>query len=489
LVLVITAAGVLGWRATHPRRAPAITLPPLPQASIAVLPFVNMSARPEEDYFSDGMTEELITTLSRLPGLRVAARTSSWMFKGRATDVREIGRELGVATVLEGSIRRTDTRLRISAQLIDARNGYQMWTQEFDRGEGDVFAIQDDIAEAIVSALATQFNVHPLPLPPRMTPSPETYELYLRARYAWRQRTTPALLEAVRLFREVIRRDPRYAPAYAGLGACYVVLPLYSTHVTSLEMYARADDAATHAMQLDSTLSEPYAILGLVRARRYDWRGAEEAYRTAIARNPNDATAHQWYGKALTQQGRVVDGEREVRRALALDPFSAVIRYNLGQTLLVARRYDDAAAALEGALAQAPDFVAARTVLGLVRDAQGRPRDALRELQAVVHSESRRNADNLALLAYAYARAGIRDTAQQLLAEALRARARLPRVSATDIAVAYLGLGEHDRAFTWLERARVEHDSDLEAFVPSPLLGPLRGDPRFVRLETEMHLR
>jgi tetratricopeptide (TPR) repeat protein len=284
----------------------------------------------------------------------------------------------------------------------------------------------------------------------------------------------------------VIQRDPAYAPAYAGLSMTAHLAPIYG-YVSYDVGYDEAVRAAERAIALDSTLAEPWATLGLVRQRRYDWAGAIVAYREALRRDANAAVAHQWYGKALTQLGRYDEAEAEVRRALALDPTSAVIRYNLGQLHFAARRHDAAAPALQAALAVAPSFRFAHTTLGFVRVAQGRFADAIDEFSAAATDPSH-TPDETAVLAYGYAMAGQRPRARALLAEALQARSRDRRVSATDLAVAYMALGARDAAFTWLGRAYDEHDSDLAAFATSPVLDPLRGDPRFAALRARMRL-
>lgn len=499
LVVTVLAAGAsaLLWR--ERRAAVAESESTLPPPSIAVLPFRNLGPSNGDEYFSDGMTEELIAELSRLQGVRVVARSSSFAFKGKPMDVREIGRALNVTNILEGTVRRIDGgpgnrngRLRVTAELIDASTGYQVWADKFDRPAGDVLAIQDEISASIMQSLQREFagelahSAHP-------APSPAAYDLYLRGRYAWHQRTAEGLHLAVTLFSSAIRSEPDYAPAYSGLGAAYVVLPLYDPHAQVTEMYSLADSAASRALALDSTLSEPYAVLGLIRARRYEWRAAERAYRLALARNPNDATAHQWYGKALAHQGRLVEAEAELQRALALDPLSAVTRYNLGQVLYAQRRYDGAAAALSQAITTAPTLRAAHATLGYVMSSQGRASAALREFELAAGPPGGRANSDLAVLAFGYARAGTRDSAETLLAAALSGRAANPATaaatSAADIAIAFMALGERDSAFVWLEHARREHDSDLQAFVASPILDPLRDDPRYTKLLQGMNLR
>jgi tetratricopeptide (TPR) repeat protein len=367
-----------------------------------------------------------------------------------------------------------------------------VWSEQFDRPAGDALAIQDEISASIMQSLQREFANNGLGHAPHPPPSSATYDLYLRGRYAWHQRTAEGLHLAVDLFTRAIRSDPSYAPAYSGLGAAYAVLPVYDPHASVTDMYSLASGAANRALSLDSTLSEPYAVLGLVSARRYEWRAAERAYRLALARNPNDATAHQWFGKALAHQGRFAEAEAEMRRALDLDPLSAVMHYNLGQVLYGQGRLDDAAAELTRALTTAPTFRAAHATLGYVRLSQGRKADAVREFELAAGPPRGRAGSDIAVLAYGYASTGQPDTAAALLSAALTRRTADPStaasISASDIAIAFMALGERDSAFTWLERARVEHDSDLQAFVASPILDELHPDPRYAALRSRMNL-
>ena len=497
-LLVVAIAAVALWSVHRgvltASSAESTTQPP----SIAVLPFRNLGPTSADEYFSDGMTEDLIAELSRLQGVRVVARTSSFAFKGRPMDVRDVGRALNVTNILEGTVRRIADRsggdggrLRVSAELVDTRSGYQIWSQQFDRPVGDVLMIQDEIAESIRQSLQRKF-AGDMPHLQRTSPPPAVYDMYLRARYALHRRTSEGLRVAVELFQEAIESEPRYAPAYSGLGAVYAVLPLYDHRTTAADMYALADSAASQALLLDSSISEPYAVLAIIRARRYDWRSAEMAFRQALARNANDATAHQWYGKALAHQGRLAEAETEIRRALELDPLSAVTRYNLGQVLYADRRYGEAADELIRALATAPTLRAAHATLGYVRLSQGRKDDAIQEFESAAGPDSGRVGSDIAVLAYGYASAGQRDTARQLLSAALRDRAADPSLaaatSAADIAIAFMALGDVDEAFAWLERARTEYDSDLQAFMASPILDSLRPDRRYAELRRQMNL-
>ena len=497
LVMVVALGVGVGWWSRH--RLIVEDVPVTPPPSLAVLPFRNLGTAPADEYFSDGRTEEIIADLSRLNGVRVVARSSSFAFKQKPMDVREIGSALNVSHILEGTVRRVepapgsrDFRLRVTAELVDASTGYQVWAQQYDRPAGDALAIQDEISESIMQSLQREFAAN-RPRGAQFVPTAAAYDLYLRGRYAWHQRTAEGLHRALDLFSSAIDSDPGYAQAYSGLAATYVALPVYDPRATVERMYPMAERAVRRAISLDSTLSEPYAVLGVLSDRRYEWREAERAYHMALIRNPNDATAHQWFGKLLAHQGRLEEAEAEMRRALELDPLSAVTHYNLGQVLYGQRRYDQAAAELTRALSIAPTLRAAHATLGYVWASQGRRNDALREFELAAGRAGSRAGSDIAVLAYGYALAGRPDTAAQLLDVALARRTADPSIaaatSAADIAIAYMALGELDSAFAWLERARVEYDTDLQAFVASPVLEPLHGDARYAALLSRMNLR
>ena len=459
-----------------------------PVSSVAVLPFVNIGPDRRDDYLCDGVADELITALGRIAGLRVAARTSAFAFRGSSRDVREIGEQLGVGHVLEGSVRRVGDRLRVTARLIDAGNGYRIWSAEYDGSLADAFAVQDDISRAIVEALRVR-----LPAPAggprtaRAAPSSEAYRLYLRGRHAWRQRRPEQLLQAIDLFTAAADADSTFANAYAGLADVYVVLPDYGDFAPDV-MYQNAEAAVRRALALDSTVAGPYATLGLVRHRQYRWDEAERAYRRALTINPSYAPAHQWYGKALVIQGRVEEGLAEFDRARSLDPLSPVIRYNVGQTLLWNGRHAAAADQFREALSLDSTFAPARGQLAFTYTAQRRYGDAVAQFRRVIAMQpGEPSAADLAQLGYGYAVSGQRDSALAILA-GLRTRAERAYVSPALVALVHVGLGDRDSAMQYLERAFWRRDPDLQGFIASPMLDPLRTDPRFVRLREQMRL-
>ena len=485
LLLCLAAMGA--WAARS--GVGAATAADRPVRSVAVLPFVNIGPDRQDDYLCDGVADELITALGRMNGLRVAARTSAFAFRGSNRDVREIGERLGVGHVLEGSVRRVGDRMRVTARLIDAGSGYRIWSAEYDGALADAFAVQDDISRAIVEALRVRLPPAPAagPRAVHAAPNSEAYRLYLRGRHAWRQRRTDQLLQAVDLFTAAADADSTFANAYAGLADVYAVLPDYGDFAPDV-MYQNAEAAARRALALDSTLAGPYATLGLVRHRQYQWDEAERAYRRALAINPSYAPAHQWYGKALVIQGRVEEGLAEFDRARSLDPLSPVIRYNVGQTLLWNGRHAAAAEQFREALSLDSTFTPARGQLAFAYAAQRRYRDALEQFRRVVGSRgAEASAADLAQLGYGYAAAGQRDSAVAILAR-LRSRAERGYVSPALVALVYVGLGDRDNAMLYLERAFRRHDPDVQGFIAAPMLDPLRADPRFVRLREQMRL-
>ncbi|MDQ3881513.1 MAG: protein kinase, partial [Chloroflexota bacterium] len=372
--------------------------------SVAVLPFVNLSPERENEYFADGMTEELIGALSKVQGLRVPARTSVFALKGKDLDARAIGDTLKVATVLEGSVRRSGGRLRVGAQLVSAKDNGVLWSETYDRDLADVFQVQDELARAIVGALRLQLkltNRADTALVEAPTEDLEAYNLYLQGRYVWNRRTYESLLKAARYFERAVERDSTYAQAYAGLADAYVLLPAYGP-ARPKEAFSKARRAAERALALDSTLAEAHTSLAYsLELADYDWAGAEAAFRRAIALNPNYATAHHWYAEYLSIVGRHQEALAEFERARALDPLSRIISADRGLALARAGRYDDAIRELRATLELDPNFFVTHVFLCSAYLSKRRPREAVPECERAA-ALSRRNG-GLGHLAYAYA--------------------------------------------------------------------------------------
>jgi len=455
--------------------------------SIAVLPFANMSPDGANEYFSDGMTEEIITTLSKVEGLQVAARTSAFAFKGKSESMSEIGRQLRVGTVLEGSVRRVGDRLRVTAQLIDVKDGYHLWAEAYDRDLSDVFAVQEEIAQAIVGALRVKLSGEATAMVVRTTADLTAYDLYLRGRHAVNQRTGASLLQAVEYFEQAVARDPRFAQAYAGLADAYVLLPGYSVSNSS-EAWPKGRAAAERALALDSTLAEAHTTLAYGKFLfESEWREAEQGFRRAIALNPDYATAHHWYGDFLGGRGNLEGYLQEIRRAQALDPLSQQIGTEVGRALYALRRNDEAVTQLQQVLRADPAFAGAHVTLGRVYVEQGRMAEAIGEFQRAVELRGR-NALDVAYLAAAYAVAGKRSEAQRLLVE-LERRSRREQVPPTVLAIVHIALGEDERAFDLLDRAIAEHDGWFAEFIFHPTFDPLRSHPRYTVLLQALGLR
>jgi adenylate cyclase len=310
-----------------------------PHGSIAVLPFANLSGDPAQDYFSDGMSEELLNLLARVPGLQVAARTSAFAYKGKSIDVRQVGEELGVETVLEGSVRQAGDQVRITAQLIDAETGFHLWSETYDRQLKDIFAVQDEIARAIVDRLKIQLAPEEQQLAQRdkaPTQDVEAYELYLQGQAIWKRRGEDNLRRAVELYQQAIGRDPAFAAAHAALASAYVVLPGYTKEEDDEEKYLKmAEQSARQALAIDPKIGEAHAVLAQVNSDRGNLLDAESGFFFAISLGPNKPTPHHWYSILLNKVGRLDEGLEQARRAFELDPSSPIIASNLANAYLL----------------------------------------------------------------------------------------------------------------------------------------------------------
>jgi eukaryotic-like serine/threonine-protein kinase len=470
---------------------PVPALSPLPgavnQRSIAVLPFVNSSADPENEYFSDGMTDELITALSKVEGLQVASRTSVFALKSLREDVRTLGARLNVSTVLDGTVRKSGNRIRVTVQLSRVADGRTLWSERYDREMSDVFAIQDEIAGTIVRTLrATLLGELGDPTPVRYTANVKAYSLYLKGRFCWNRRTQEGIKEGIRYFEQAISEDPSYALAYSGLADCYA-LELDYKGAPVFEGMERARAEAGKAIALDETLAEAHTSLGWVTfIYDWDWAGAEREFRRAVELNPSYATARQWYSWFLAAMGRFEQALEHGRAAIDLDPASVSIRRSMGWLQYYARQYDAALDNLRRAIAMNPTAEETHRLLGLVYLQQGAFDDATASFKEAL-ANSQYDALAHAGLGHVAVRRGRVQEARAILHE-LDERARQRYVSPVAQAQLYVTLGERDRAFEWMDKAFQDKRGWLAYLKIEPLLDGVREDPRFGRLLERMRL-
>ena len=454
--------------------------------AIAVLPCDNIGGDSSDEYFSDGMSEELIASLGRVPGLHVTGRTSAFSFKHKSVTAPEIGRALQVGALLECAVRRSGTRVRVHAELINVADGYQLWSEEYERDVQDVFAVQDEISHAIVGALKVRLaGATGAPLVRRLTVSPEAHDLYLKGRYFFGRRAggEEDLRRSIEYFERAIRADSSYAEAYSGLSDAYSVLSIW-VYLPPEEGFPRAKAAALRALELDSTLAEAQTSLGIINIW-YNWdrSAAERELTRAMALDPQYPPAHLFYGWYLVLTGRTAEAIREAQLARGLDPLSVIINTRVGSMLYFARRYPEAIAQLRLALDLDSTSVMAHAELARVWMAQGRCTEALTAIRAIPPSFP--NYEGL-IVGNTDALCGPRADAMRVVSD-LEARAPTGEVTYLKIAAIYVGLGDRDAAFAWLNRVR---SSSWISFVKiDPVFDPVREDPRYASLVRRIDLQ
>jgi eukaryotic-like serine/threonine-protein kinase len=446
--------------------------------SIAVLPFANVSADPETEYLSDGITESIINSLSRLPNLRVMARSTLSRYRGRDIDPRVVGEELKVRAVLNGRVFHRGDSLVIKTELVDVRDGSQIWGENYNRKFADILALEEDIAREISGKLRVRVTGEDAwRLARRATENPEAYRLYLKGLFYWNKRTADGLRKGIELFQQAIEVDPEYALAYAGIAHSYNQLGFYQ-YVAPQHSFPKAKAAVTRALELDPALGEARTVLALVRFwYEWDWPGAEEEFRGAVAASPSFVHLHHFYGIFLTAMERLPESLLELRRAEELDPLSLPAQASLAYCLFHARRHDEAIALLEKLLEIEPNFVPAHYLLGLNHTQKRMWTEATRFADRAVEL-SGRDSMRLTALGASLAAAGRRPEAEAILEE-LAAISPRRYVSATETAYVYVALGENDVAFTWLEKALAERAWGMVLLKVDPRADPLRADPRF----------
>ena len=452
-----------------------------PGASVAVLPFVDLSADGGQEYFSDGVAEELIAALAKVEGLRVAARTSSFRFKETSEDVRTIGERLNVGAVLEGSVRSEGDRVRITVQLVDCTDGFQIWSEVYDRELADIFTVQEEIARTIVDRLRVELLGEMQPTLVRgHTEDLEAYTLYLKGRFLWNKRTGGGLRESVSLFEQAIAADEGYALAHAGLADAYSLLGWYR-HISAEEAYSRIKLSAERAMELEDSVPEACTSYAYAKfLYEWDFPGAEVEFRRAIDLNPGYPTVHHWYGEFLMAMGRRQEAHEELERAHLLDPLSLTITVGLGWAEYFLGRYERAIERYESVLGMDPGFPIVPWFLGPAYVQSRRFEEAI-GLYGEGVARLGRHPGLVALLAQAHALAGRTDEARSVYEE-LEPQAERAPIFPDYHALVHTALGDADAAFGWLEKALEERCWVLVFLGVDPAYESLRTDPRFPAL-------
>ena len=448
--------------------------------SIAVMPFVNASGNSDVEYLSDGMTETLISSLSQLPNLNVKARSSVFRYKGKETNAKTLGKELNVQAILNGRVTQHGDQLTLSLELVDVATENAIWSQQYNRKQTDLVSLQSEIARDVSNKLKTKLSgVDEQRLGRTYTANPEAYELYLKGRFYWNQRTGESLKKSIGYFNQAIDRDPKFALGYAGLAETYVLFTSFAAG-SPQESFPKAKTAAMKAIEIDDTLAEAHTALAY-ELLQYDWNftASIREFQRAIELNPNYATAHQWYGETLSSIGKLEEGIVELKRARELDPFSLIINADLGEGYYFARQYDKAIEQLRQTVEMDQSFYYAHWRLAVAYELKGSHQEALAEYQ-----KARQLNDDpliLSFLGYSYANSGKRDEALKTLGQ-LKEIAKQRYVPAHRFAVVYAALGEKDQAFQWLEQGYQNRDRAIITLKVDPMFDNLRSDQRFADL-------
>lgn len=466
IVAVVIVAAVVARRALVPTPIDAIH-------SIAVLPLQNFSADPGQEYFSDGMTDALITDLAQTTSLKVISRTSTIQYKGTTKPLPQIARELGVDAIIEGSVVRDNDHVRITAQLIDARNDRHLWARSYERKLSGILALQDEIASDITGEIRASLPPEKDTQLPRPV-DPAAYNEYLLGRYFWNKFSQGSTDSAIAHFNAALKIDPKYASAYAGLADAY----LLAASTVGDGSYVEARAAARRALELDSSLAAPHATLARLYWADWDFRSTENEFQLAISRDRNYATAHQWHSQFLLQRGRFGEAQEEAQLALELDPLSLAMNSTVAEALAASRQFDKAIAQFKKTLGMDPAFFPANFALVKLYRATGRHDLAVAQMRALC-DHVRKFCTFTQKIEKAYATGGHKAVARLLIKENLRDEARGQRIVAWKMATYYVDLGEPDQAFAWLEKSYQKREPEILDIKIEPLLDPLRNDPRF----------
>src|SRR5437899_2315315 len=461
---------------------PPATAGSLPQKSIAVLPFDNLSRDPDNAYFAEGVQDEILTRLAKVADLKVIARTSTQKFKSSPENLPDIAKQLGALNILEGSVQKVNDQVRVNVQLINALTNAHLWAEIYDRKLTDIFAVESDIAKTIADTLQAKLTgSEKTAISKEPTANTEAYELYHKGRSLWGKRTGDNIPKAIAFYEQAIARDPNYALAYAGLSSAYILSPFYAG-ANRLEMSAKAKEAALKALLLDPNLAEAHSALGKVLFfSEIDLAGATREDKRAIELKPNDADAHHWFSNdSLAALGQFDEAIAEGKRSVELDPLSIVINADLGETLFYARRFDESVAQLRKTLEIDPTSFYAHYNLGIALQAKGDLSGAIAE-----YEKAKQLTDNVAVSTFwaqAKAHAGDKEAARRMLSE-LDEISKHREVLSYLRALLYLSLNNKDEALRWLEQSYDERDGSNICWINvDPLLDPLHGDPRFEAL-------
>jgi len=482
-VIIIAALAILLWR-VFPRKQDSLSS--AAKHSVAVLPFTDLSPEKDQEYFCDGLAEELINRLTKVEGLWVPARTSAFSFKDKNLDIQEIGTKLNVKTALEGSLRKAGNKMRITVRLVNVADGTPLWSEVYERDEGDIFALQDEISLAILSKLRIKLmRAEKAKLVRRYTVNLKAYNLYLQGLFFLNKRTEEGVRRAIDYFQKAIEEDPSYALAYVGLADSHSILGSYGW-LPPKEVYPKAKAMVEKALEIDSSLGEAHASLGMINTNYdWDWSAAEIQYRRAIELNPNYANAHQWFALHLAHMARFEEAMSEVRRAQELDPLSLPIMATVGSILFYQREYDHAVDELSKALEIDPNFGPILGYLGRIYAMKEHFKEAIDLTQKAIRNGG--YSWGVPILAATYAKSGEKSKAEELLHE-LEALSRKKYVPASSISLIYGSLGALDKVFELAEKAYQERDPVLHQIKVLPELDIIRSDPRFKALLKKMNL-
>jgi TolB-like protein/tetratricopeptide (TPR) repeat protein len=483
LIAVAAITNVGGWRSRLLPRGHGDTI-----RSLAVLPLENFSHDPGQEYFVDGMTEELTTILAQMGAPKVISRTSSMKYKGTKKSLTEIGRELGVDAVIEGSVLRAGDRVRVTAQLIRAATDEHLWAQSYDRDLHDVLSLQSGVAHLIAGEVAKLLSPRGASsLAADRAVDPAAHEDYLMGRFFWNTRTEEGLTKAIGYFRRSVERDSTYASGYSAIADYYNVLPFY-TRISPSDAFPKAKAAALRALAIDESLGEAHAALAFEMAYyEWDWAGAEREFQRALALTPSDSKVHHSYSRYLVSTGRSEEGMVELKRAQELDPLSITLKANEGMALFFEGKYDEAMVQLRKVVELDSSHPVAHWGLGLALERKGMYAEAVSEIKTAIGPESEPDPNFLASLGHVYAAQGKREEARRCLGT-LHEESKKYYISAYHSAVIYAGLDEKDKAFEELIRATEERSTLLVYLRKDPRLESLRADSRFQDLLERVRL-